>query len=101
MELAAFATKAEADVRADHLDMAVSQGGQSERAVLLSILLVADPDSGVLEEPDDRGQYLLPRHPRPFQVAVGALADLRQGCSEGQHPVVLDRIPDLAPARVI
>src|SRR6184192_1993917 len=101
MELAAFATKAEVDVRADHLDMAVSQGGQSERAVLLSILLVADADSGLLEEPDDRGQHLLQRHAGPFQIAVGVLADLWQGGGEGQHPVVLDRVADLAPARVI
>src|SRR5437867_5181796 len=101
MELAAFATKAEVDVRSDHLDMAVSQRGQSERAVLFSILLVADADSGLLEEPDDRGQHLLQRHPGPFQVAVRLLADLWQGRCEGQHPVVLDRIADLAPARVI
>src|SRR5207247_355242 len=101
MELAAFATKAKVDVRPDHLDMAVSQGGQSERAVLLSVLVVADADSGLLEEPNDRRQHLLQRHPRPFQVAVGMLAALWQGRCEGQHPIVLDRIPDLAPARVI
>src|SRR5205823_649950 len=101
MELAAFATKAEVDVRPDHLDMAVSQGGQSERAVLFSILLVADADSRLLEEPDDRGQHLLQRHAGPFQIAVGVLADLWQGGGEGQHPVVLDRVADLAPARVI
>ena len=101
MQLAAFAPKAEMHVRADHFGMSVSQGRQSERTVLLSILLVADPDSGLLEEPDDRRKHLLSRHAGPFQVAVRLLADLRQGRSKGQHPVVLDGIANLAPARVI
>src|SRR2546430_5090733 len=101
MQLAAFAPKAEMHVRADHFGMSVSQGRQSERTVLLSILLVADPDSGLLEKPDDRRKHLLSRHAGPFQVAVGLLADLRQGRGKGQHPVVLDGIANLAPARVI
>src|SRR5947207_10674267 len=101
MQLAAFAPKAEMHVRADHFGMSVSQGRQSERTVLLSILLVADPDSGLLSAADDRRKHLLSRHTGPFQVAVRLLADLRQGRSKGQHPVVLDGIANLAPARMI
>src|SRR5207253_509246 len=101
MQLAAFAPKAEPDVRAHHLNMSVSQGRQSEGAVLLPILLIADADSGLFEQPDDRRQHFLARHVGPFQVAVGMLADLWQGCGEGEHPVVLDSIPDFAPALVI
>src|SRR3989442_9449686 len=101
MQLAALAPKAEAHVRTDHLGMSVSQGRKPERTVLLSILLVADADSGLLEEADNRRKHLLPGHAGPFQVAVGLLADLRQRRSKGQHPVVLDGIANLAPARVI
>src|SRR6266702_5028209 len=101
MQLSALAPKAEVHVRADHFNMSVSQGRQAEGAVLLSILLIADPDSGLLEEPDYRRQHLLPRHARPFQVAVGLLADFWQGRGKGQHPVVLDGVANLPPARVI
>ena len=101
MQLAALAPKAEVHVRADHFNMSVSQGCQAEGAVLLSILLIANSDSGLLEQPDNRRQHLLSRHAGPFQVAVGPLADLWQGRGKGHHPVVLDGIANLAPAQVI
>ncbi len=62
--LAGLATEAEADGGALHADVPVAQGGQAEGAVQAGVLVVADPDEGHLEQPDDGGQDLLARRGR-------------------------------------
>ena len=44
-------------------DVPVAHRGQAERLVGPGVFLVADPDQGRLQEPDDRRQHLLARQP--------------------------------------
>ena len=58
--LSALAAELEAEARPLDRDVPVPQGRQAERAVLLRILDVPDPDQRGLEEAHDRGEDLLP-----------------------------------------
>src|SRR5438132_5061173 len=91
----------EADLGADDVDVPVAQRRQPVGAVLLSVLVIPDADSGVFQQADDGREHLLPWQAGPFEVAVGLFADLRQRLGEGEHAVVLDRVTDLAPTKVV
>src|SRR5256885_16013525 len=91
----------EADLGADDVDVPVAQRRQPVGAVLLSVLVIPDADSGVFQQANNRREHLLPWQAGPFEVAVGVFADLRQRLGEGEHAVVLDGVADLAPARVV
>src|SRR5256886_11878847 len=91
----------EADLGADDVDVPVAQRRQPVGAVLLSVLVIPDADSGVFKQADDGREHLLLWQAGPFEVAVGMFADLRQRLGEGEHAVVLDGVADLAPARVV
>ena len=55
MVLPAFPPECEAHPGTDHVDVPVAERRQSERAIFFSILLVADPDAGFFEQPNDGG----------------------------------------------
>ena len=60
-----------------HRGVAVAQRRQPERAVEPGVLVVADPDQGQLEQPDDRREDLLAGQARPARGPVAAVADAR------------------------
>src|SRR2546429_4045199 len=98
MLLATLAPEGESDLGADDVDVPVAQRCQSIRAILFSILVIPDADSGVFEQANDGREHFLPWQAGSFEVTVGVFADFRQRLGEGEHAVVLDGVADLAPA---
>src|SRR5207244_11033178 len=98
MVLPAFPPECETHPGTDHVDVPVAERRQSERAIFFSILLVAYPDAGFFEQPNDGGQDLFPRHAGKLQVLVRPSPDPGQRLGEGEHPLVLDCVTDLPPA---
>jgi hypothetical protein len=101
LELAALAAELEPKRRSGDADVSVTHRGQPEGAVVASVLGVPDPDRGRLEEPDDGGHHLLPRQPRPGQVALDRGTDARERPTEADEPAVLRVVAHHPPARVI
>ena len=99
--LATLAAKGESDLGADDVDVPVAQRGQPVGPVLLAVLIIPDADSRIFQQADDAREHLLPRQSGSFEVAVRLFADLRQRLGKGEHAVVLDRVADLAPMRVV
>src|SRR5205807_9296844 len=99
--LATLPAKAEPHLGPDHIDLAVSQGRQPKGAVLFSVLVVAHPDPGFFQQPHHGGQHLWTGQSRQLQVTIGLGADSGERLSEGEHPVVLHRVSNFAPANVI
>src|SRR2546423_1854226 len=101
MVLAALAAETEPDLDSDHIDVAVPQRGQAVGSVFLPVLVVPNPDSRLFQKANNCRQDLLPWHPGSLQVLIGTLADPGQSFGEGEHAIVLDRVPDLPPPRVV
>src|SRR6266566_6630804 len=99
--LSTLAPEGESDLGADDVNVPVAQGRQPVGAVLLSVLIIPDADSGIFQQADDGREHLRPRQVGSFEVAVRVFTDLRQRLGKGEHAVVLDRVADLAPARVV
>src|SRR5689334_8371936 len=97
MSFPALASKLEAHGRARDLHVMVPQRGEAERAIAAGVLLVADPDARALEQPDHRGQHLLPRQPRLGQVLLDPLAQSGQRLAEGEHAAELGLVAHHAP----
>src|SRR2546423_14459698 len=97
----ALAPEPETDLRPSDRDVVVSQRRQSERAVPLRVLVVADPDESLLEQPDDRRQYPLARETGAPEVRRDPPADARQGAREVEEAGVLGRVARLAPPVVV
>ena len=97
----ALAAEVEGDGVAMHLGVPVAQRGKAIGLVALGILGVADPDQGRVEQADDRGHDLFPTEAAAGEILFHPLPQLGQGLPEGQHPLVLVGITDLAPARVV
>jgi hypothetical protein len=87
--------------RSVHFRVLIAHRRQSDRAVLLRVFLVADPDHRLLEQADDRGEHFFARQAALAEVGAGALADLRQRLGEGEQPSVLHLVARVAPPRVI
>src|SRR5258708_39416770 len=73
--------------------------GQSKRAIVPSVFIVADPNRRVLQEFDHDGEHLAPRQTACSQVDLNTLPNTRQGFGESSQALVLARIPNLVPAR--
>ncbi|GAV37054.1 hypothetical protein ROTAS13_04747 [Roseomonas sp. TAS13] len=99
--LAALALEVEADLAAVQPDMPVPQRGQAIGAVLRGIVLVADTDQRVLQQPRHGRQHLLPRQALARHVRRHPLPDLRQAGSELHHVPVFRRIPRFPPSGVV
>ena len=101
---AALAAKPEADPAALDVGVAVAQRRQAERAVGAGVFVVADPDQGGVEQPDERRQHrLAPRRgsDRRRQVGLDALPDPRQRRAELEHALELAGIARQPPVGVV
>ena len=96
-----LAAEPEADPRPRHRGVPALQGRQAERAVEPRVLVVADPDEGRLQQPDDGRQHLLARHARYRQVGVAAFADTRQDAGEVDEALELRVVAAGPPALVV
>ena len=65
------------------------------------VLLVADADTGALEQTDDGGEHLLSRQAGLREVVLDPLPDAWQRLAEGDHAAELGLVPDLAPLGMV
>lgn len=84
-----------------NVHMSVFQCCQTERTVFARVLFVTDADGSDLEKTHDGGQHFFPWEAGKGQIALHPLTYARQDSGESNHSVVLARVADLAPARVI
>ncbi len=98
---AALATEVEGDGVAMDFGVPVAQGGKAVGLVALGVLGIANADEGGIQQADDRSHDLFPAQASPGEILFHALAQLGQGLTEGQHPLVLVGVADLPPAGVI
>jgi hypothetical protein len=81
--------------------VAVLEGRQSERAIEPCVLVVADPDEGQLEQPDDGSQHLLTLESGSAQVRVAACPDPGQDLREVDEALELGVVASRPPAGVV
>src|SRR5437667_36894 len=82
--------------------MAAAQRGEPEGVVLARVLVVADADERLVEEPHHRGEDLPARQIAGAQVALHPLADVRQDLAELEHAaelrlIALRPVPRMVP----
>jgi hypothetical protein len=78
-----------------------AQRGQAVRVVLLGVLLVADTDTGPLQQTNDGRQHFFPVQAGPGKVFFHPLSNTRQGVPEGEHTIILCLIAHRPPAFVV
>src|SRR5581483_4557300 len=98
---AALAAESELELRALDLDVAAAERGETERAVRLRVLVVADADQRLVEQAHHGREDLAPRQVARAQVALDALADLRKDLAELEHAAELRPVARVAVQRVI
>ena len=79
----------------------VAQRRQAVRAIRSRVLVVADANQRLLEQPDDRCEHLLARQALAAHVLGGPAADGRQRLREPDHAVVFRFVAHFPPLRVI
>src|SRR5712692_10890 len=97
----ALAAEAEEHFRALDLDVTVAQGREAEGAVLAGVLVVAYADQRLVEQHDHGGEDLAPGQVARAQVALDALADLREDFAEFEHAPELGFVARFAVARMV
>src|SRR5262249_38611209 len=98
---AALAAEGEVELPALHLDVPPAQRGEAEGTVLARVLVVADADQRLVEQRHDGREDLPPRELARAQVALDALADLREGLAELEHAPEFRLIARVAVQRVV
>jgi hypothetical protein len=98
---AALAAKPEAQRSAADSNVVGLHRREPVRVVLLGIFFVADTDHRRFEQRNDGRENLLARQPGSREIADDRSPNSRQRLGEGQHPVELRLIANLAPARMV
>src|SRR5258706_624669 len=98
---AALAPEREAQRRALHADVAPAQRGQAVGAVGARVLVVADPDQGLVEQANHGREQLAAAEISRAQVALDALAQLGQRLAELQHPAEFRLVARFPVRRVV
>src|SRR5258708_29958903 len=96
-----LAPEKEAHTRTADGHVPVAQRGETERAVVARVLLVADPRIGHLEQSHDGRDHLFAGQARLPHVTRDAAPDSWQGAPEAHHPGKLLAVADRAPPRVV
>src|SRR5690606_25200733 len=99
--LATLTTKLESQLCARNLDVPITHGGQTKRAVFLGIGLIADANQRGFEKSYHDGEHLLARQARLCHISFDASANARERFAKRDHTVVFGGIPHLAPTCMI
>ncbi len=99
--LTALAAETEADVRALHTNVPVTQCGEAERTIGSHVFLVPDARQGALQQAHDGSQDFGSRQTGKAKVEGHAPANLGQRAGKGGQDLVFGRIAHLPPARVV
>jgi hypothetical protein len=81
--------------------MTIFERRQAKRFVGPRILRIPNANECLAEEFDDSGQHLVFAEGQLAQIGGDLTPQLGECASEGNHPVVLRLVSDLAPARMI
>jgi len=82
-------------------DVLAAQRGQSERAVVLSVGLTADPEQAEVEQPEGCGHHAPAAHPALGQVRRHPAPGLGQPGGDLQHAIVLAGVAVGTPLLVV
>ena len=82
-------------------DVPLLDRGKPVTAVVVGVLLAADPEEPEVEQPEGRAQGPFTRHAREREVIGDDGASTRQAGGELQHPFELRLVTSLAPCRVV
>ena len=98
---AALAAELEAKLGARHRDVSSAKRREPEGAVVARVLVAADADERLLQQPHDRGEHFFTRKRRLRDVLLDASPDARQHFAELDHSAELRVVANLAIPRVI
>jgi hypothetical protein len=82
-------------------DVLAAHRGEAERAVVLGVLLAADPEEAEVEQPERAGQHAVAGQAVLGEVLVDLLTRAGQPVGHGENPLVLLGITLLAPRVVV
>jgi hypothetical protein len=97
----ALPAELEADGSARDFRVLIAHGRQTERFIVLRVLLVADTDERLLEQLHDGGEHLFSRKPAPAQILFGPRANAAERACERDQTSIFHVVANLAPARMI